>query len=75
VRTVSVAKDLMIEHKLHFSEQAYSVVRRLMAHYDSDLAEIIGKSLCLADLVLDISLINGELIARKGDKETIINVK
>lgn len=58
---------------LHLSDKADKAIARLREYYGvSTRAEIIRKALTLLDIATDIAENDGELLARKGDKESKI---
>jgi len=61
---------------LSLDETAEQTLQRLKTHYRvGSKAEVIRKALTLLDIASEIEETKGELLARKGDKETRIIIR
>jgi hypothetical protein len=61
---------------LHIDETMEKEIEGLKKHYNaSSKAEVFRKSLALLKVASQVEETNGELIARKGDKETKIIIR
>jgi hypothetical protein len=61
---------------LNLDEKAEKSINKLREHYGaSSKAEVIRKALALLQVAAEIDSTNGELVARKNNKETKIIVR
>jgi hypothetical protein len=61
---------------LNLDEKAEKSINKLREHYGaSSKAEVIRKALALLQVAAEIDYTNGELVARKNNKETKIIVR
>ena len=61
---------------LNLDEQAEDSINKLRKHYGaSSKAEVIRKAIALLQIAAKVESTHGELIAKKGDKETRIIVR
>lgn len=73
---IELAEDYMSNLTLNLDKKAVKEIEALKQHYGaSSKAEVIRKGLALLKIASQIEDTEGELIARKGDRESRIIVR
>lgn len=65
----------MTEITLEFNDIANKTINDLKKHYGANTAEIFKKGIGLLKLAAYIENTEGQLIARKGNHDTILNIR